>query len=255
MGGGIAGRVLSLTAALAAACSVLAPSDDELMGGGSGAPEAGTGSASGTGAEAGTGGSPAGGGTHAGGIGGALVGGAGGALGGAGSGGDSGAGGVPTGGTGGAPEGGAIPTVSCAGNGVCSPPGQYCCAAEWQKWQCVSASTACNGGTQIYCDGPEDCATGQVCCAAYAKISKTYQKLSCAPKDTCAPEQENRVVCGSSGKCPVGQSCTSSTLLPGYSVCSTPDAGAGGSGGAASGGTGGFGGFDASFGGMAGTSG
>ena len=147
--------------------------------------------------------------------------------------------------------------VSCTGNDDCSPPGQYCCAPQWQKWQCVSAGAACNGGTQIYCDGPEDCAASEICCADYSQLG-TYQKLSCASQEACAADQKHRVVCGSTGKCPVGQSCKSSTQLPGYYVCSTPDAGVGGSGGTASGGTGGlggFGGFDAALGGIAGTSG
>src|SRR5688572_30740086 len=62
-----------------------------------------------------------------------------------------------------APPGG--PTVEC-GTATCDVGTQHCCVeamAGTMTFTCVDIGTAC-AGSEIGCDGPEDCA-GEVCCA------------------------------------------------------------------------------------------
>lgn len=46
----------------------------------------------------------------------------------------------------------------------CDLSTQVCCVPQG----CQSATEACNGGVKLGCDGPEDCAGGQVCCGGRA---------------------------------------------------------------------------------------
>jgi hypothetical protein len=70
----------------------------------------------------------------------------------------------------------------------------------------------------LACDGPEDCAKNQVCCATLFVQGKNESYVSTACAATCTGKTE-RVVCGASGQCPSGQACSTSDLLPPYRDC------------------------------------
>ena len=77
---------------------------------------------------------------------------------------------------------------------------------------------SCVYGVPLACDGPEDCASGEVCCATVNQQGQTnvYQSVECA---TTCDGNDYRVVCGASGMCPGGETCMTSDMLPPYQDC------------------------------------
>jgi hypothetical protein len=226
-------------AALTLACGGSSKSD--LYGSGSKGGSYGTGGASsggssGSGGSAGKGGSPSGGdggapgggsggGTPTGGAGGTTSGGSGGTpTGGAGgttSGGSAGSGGSATGGTG----GGESSVVHCGGT-TCDLATDFCCqyvVSDGYDPTCRNDNQSCSGGTDVYCDGPEDC-PGGVCCGQLVWINSQqyYNDIKCVPAGSCDYNQDQRVFCGGDqSACPGGTYCKSSSVLPQYQFCST----------------------------------
>jgi len=167
------------------------------------------GSSSGTGgSSSGTGGSSSGTGGSSSGTGGSATGGAS-ATGGT-------AGSSATGGAGGS---GAVPgaTVVC-GTTTCNLSNQMCCDYHNTDPGCFEKGTYCFPGVDVTCDGPEDCVSGQVCCAKVLIHAQTAEYLSMTCQATCEAGDE-RVVCGSSGVCPSGQTCAESEIAPPYLEC------------------------------------
>jgi len=126
--------------------------------------------------------------------------------GGTGTGGQAGAGGAT----------GSAGVLDCAGTDCFVSQGQECCYALSAGWgQCKDQGTACYG-TRVRCDGPEDCDTGQVCCARLASNGQSYTQVQC--RSSCASSEFE--VCTSNPKvCPTSTSCLKSALLPAVSVC------------------------------------
>ena len=84
----------------------------------------------------------------------------------------------------------------------CSLDGNQCCtklnmAPTDDTCQADSAGSCASGFVPETCDGPEDCATGQVCC-----VSQTA--ISCVATSSCA---QNNVVCHDASDCAPGYSC------------------------------------------------
>lgn len=118
-------------------------------------------------------------------------------------------------------------SIRC-GQEVCS---KVCCAS-FDARRCAESPSDCetadNGeGTFWLCDGPEDCASGEVCCAT---PGDRLQVVTCAPRASCTGSYQPpryggsiplRIVCQSSSDCPSGTSCGSSDELvaAGLSVC------------------------------------
>ena len=94
-------------------------------------------------------------------------------------------------------------TIVC-GRGACTAVVEECCFATAGTSSCVAAGTC--KGTAVTCATPQNCSTGEVCCAN-ADLS-----VSCAP--TCA---KGTLMCGTNADCPTGNTCVPS--LNGYSVC------------------------------------
>lgn len=173
------------------------------------------------------------GGAVTGGTAGAPLGGAGGSLGGAGG----GTGGEPLGGAGGSlggaggntgGTGGVVVTssVSCDGQS-CTIPGQFCCQNydfsmnDW-KGSCLPSGGGCTLGSNLSCDGPEDCNSFDDCCGTIGNIGgyDYYSSFKCVPKGQCDYTNDQRIICGQTpGACPGGTYCGNSTLLPGYKAC------------------------------------
>lgn len=117
-------------------------------------------------------------------------------------------------GAGGSPPGA---TVVC-GAMSCALPGDYCCENYNEPAECLAAGATCVYGVPLHCDGPEDCDQGEVCCADVLKLGQmeSFTLVQCAT--TCSG-MDHRVVCGASGVCPQGDTCTTSDVLPPYLDC------------------------------------
>jgi hypothetical protein len=122
--------------------------------------------------------------------------------------------GAASGGTGGGQSG---PSVAC-GSTACPVATSYCCNHPNQPDECKANGSACTFGVEMACDGPEDCASGQVCCATLfiQGQNQSYTSTACAAACT---GKTARVVCGASGTCPTGTTCGTSDLLPPYKDC------------------------------------
>jgi hypothetical protein len=57
---------------------------------------------------------------------------------------------------------GGVPGVACGRDSLCDPQSQECCVATGGATTCTSRS-ACNGGTDIFCDDPRQCSGGGPC--------------------------------------------------------------------------------------------
>src|SRR5258706_15080779 len=86
----------------------------------------------------------------------------------------------------------------------CALPGDICCLAQFYLggW-CVSAGGSCSS-TKLSCDGPEDCAGGQTCCATIERTQYFDYLASAACGTNCS-----HILCGtdSSGG-PSGKTCS-----------------------------------------------
>jgi hypothetical protein len=105
-------------------------------------------------------------------------------------------------------------TVEC-GTASCDVGTQHCCVEAMggtMSFTCVDLGTAC-AGTDIGCDGPEDC-EGAVCCAQTMGMS--FQAV-CA--GACMGGGE--VVCHDMSTCEAGQLCCDDPA--GFSYCFTGD--------------------------------
>jgi len=123
---------------------------------------------------------------------------------------------TPTGGTGGG--GTATGFVTCEATNDCDVTINFCCvsASGSNPYSCKADGTQCNNGTDVHCDGPEDCPTGQVCCGHYGN----GYVLSCVPTNNCGPGGGNLLVCGSTPSvCPGTTSCKPGTILTKYNFC------------------------------------
>ena len=157
-----------------------------------------------------------------------------GATGGNATGGETGTGGnVNTGGTGGDGTGGegtggnpAAGAISCGGVNNCKRPHNFCCVflsgTALPSPTCQANGAPCFPGTDVLCDGPEDCINGTVCCGQLVnsqQFGQAYNDIQCKPANECEYSKDRRVICGDS-KCPGGLTCKPSSLLPNINYCS-----------------------------------
>ena len=173
----------------------------------------------------GTGGSGFGG---SGGVGGTGFGGSGGVggtgFGGSGGVGGSGFGGTGFGGSGGVGGGANDGKILCEGGQVCSLGNQFCCLGIGPiSTGCKGHGDLCTPGTEIYCDGPEDC-PGQVCCGFQVRLggSSVYSEIRCADSCQFASDPPQVTLCGNNpAACPLATpNCGPSMILPpGFMVC------------------------------------
>ncbi|MBX3127018.1 MAG: hypothetical protein KF718_09890 [Polyangiaceae bacterium] len=212
------GQSLWAAALFAVACG--GSDDGQLYGGaGGGAPaDSGTG---GVGAAAGSAGSSG----ASGGAAGQAGGGAGGASGASGAGGEAGHSGGSGGGSGGATG---VGTGPCGGELCGFSLGATCCASSSKGLYCANAGLGnpctCSGlgcdKLEITCDGPEDCPTGQRCCATKEWTGPKYDEVKC--RTACSvTARDVREVCHAGGQpCANGKACSAdANLPPNYATC------------------------------------
>ena len=92
----------------------------------------------------------------------------------------------------------------CCANGVCAT-----------KEECDNTPGA---GSTLFCDGPEDCAAGEACCAGQPAGSFPT-RAACTPAAECADLPMPLYFCHTDGECGFGKACAPWDLAPWVSVC------------------------------------
>lgn len=108
---------------------------------------------------------------------------------------------------------------------LCEVGSELCCVRSLATDTCVAAG-ACNCNVQgcdtleVNCDGPEDCAAGEVCCGTLGGGS-TYTSFACVT--TCDSMGSQRQACHVGiDECPGNNVCANSQLLTNVQVCIDP---------------------------------
>ncbi|MEQ9078692.1 MAG: hypothetical protein RLP09_32800 [Sandaracinaceae bacterium] len=104
----------------------------------------------------------------------------------------------------GGPGGGgdAGPSGIACGAEVCDPATQQCCRTRGGGGimeACIASDAMCDG-VPATCDGPEDCASGEVCCLSAGAGGGSAM---CTASDAC----DGRRACNVMADCPAGQMC------------------------------------------------
>ncbi len=129
------------------------------------------------------------------------------------------------GGTAGYGTAGSGAQVTC-GQSHCSAPAEFCCAAYQPAGagdcQPKSAYQQCTGSTGVamFCDGPEDCDPGRVCCGINGSGLPFIGAIQCA--DTCSVgDWTHTQFCqpGAPNDCPNAAVCKPCPLLSTYFCC------------------------------------
>lgn len=107
----------------------------------------------------------------------------------------------------------------------CELGSEKCCVRSLETDTCIPEGDACNCGLsgcsvlEVFCDGPEDCEGGQVCCGTLAGSS--YSSFTC--EDSCDYRGSQRIACHEEmDECPAGDVCANSQLLTNVQVCIDP---------------------------------
>lgn len=104
----------------------------------------------------------------------------------------------------------------------CDPESEKCCKRNLTTDICVPKSERCECELAdctvitVSCDGPEDCAQGQVCCAAGS--GRTLSEFACAASCSSGTRQ----ACHAKSDCASQYTCAISQQLPSISVCTDP---------------------------------
>jgi hypothetical protein len=100
----------------------------------------------------------------------------------------------------------------------CALATSYCCGNAGGT-ACKLKSTSCVDGAARRCDGPEDCAKGQVCCAQVQATSPGVLRTECLATASC---DKAAVICHTRDNCPTGYlCCPTKTSNVSYSICRT----------------------------------
>jgi hypothetical protein len=109
--------------------------------------------------------------------------------------------------------------VTCETENSCDLSSDYCCVSNG-NFQCQDENDSCTPGTDVFCDGPEDCDNGDVCCAQVNGSFTFVSALECRPENECQQFFNRFITCGSSPSvCPNGTNCGPGTLLQKYQFC------------------------------------
>jgi hypothetical protein len=128
-----------------------------------------------------------------------------------------------------APAGEVAPGASCGVGLVtqCAPDTEKCCVRSLEPDTCIPAGQDCTCSLQncatleVHCDGPEDCADGQVCCGTLSQNGAGYDDFVCAA--SCQSSGQQRIACHEQdSKCTGGDICANSQLLTNVQVCIDP---------------------------------
>ena len=128
-----------------------------------------------------------------------------------------------TGGTGatGGTTGNQPGVVTCESENSCDAIGHFCCVSgTTPSYGCISFGAPCIPGTDVHCDGPEDCSNGEVCCATYGTGNFIFD-FSCHPTGYCN-QFGRRVVCGTTPSACSGTTTCKASSLSKYNLCLPP---------------------------------
>jgi hypothetical protein len=106
---------------------------------------------------------------------------------------------------------------------MCDVASEKCCKRSLALDTCIPVAMACECEAddcetlEARCDGPEDCAQGQLCCAG-GTGRDAYTDFSCAASCSSASRQ----ACHADGDCPAQLTCAISQILVSVSVCTDP---------------------------------
>jgi hypothetical protein len=128
---------------------------------------------------------------------------------------------------------GVAPPSSAAGTScgvglpaLCALQTHKCCARSLRTDTCIEAAASCTcdlpdcSVMEAFCDGPEDCEQGQVCCGTLVGGSR-YERFACAA--SCDFGGTQRIACHEDqAECPAGTECANSQLLTNVQVCIDP---------------------------------
>jgi hypothetical protein len=101
-------------------------------------------------------------------------------------------------------DGGASGIRCSQGGPTCTPESQECCFASDKSLSCISASKGCTNGTDIDCDQPSQCPSGQTCCISLQDAGSDLLATGCM--DSC-PSTETTLCARSNGTCAGGLQC------------------------------------------------
>jgi hypothetical protein len=106
---------------------------------------------------------------------------------------------------------------------LCDVASEKCCKRSLSVDTCIPVAMACEcegddcETLEARCDGPEDCASGQLCCAG-GTGRNAYTGFTCAA--SCS--STSRQTCHADGDCPTQLTCAISQILASVSVCTDP---------------------------------
>ena len=122
-----------------------------------------------------------------------------------------------------------MPGTSCGVGlpSLCAQGSEKCCTRSLEADTCIATDAECTCALQgctvmeAFCDGPEDCADGEVCCGTLAQSGAGYDSFVCATQ--CMSTGNQRVAChADETECPAGDICANSQLLTNVQVCIDP---------------------------------
>lgn len=113
---------------------------------------------------------------------------------------------------------------------LCALDSEKCCVRSLMTDTCIGASETCECSVsgcetlEAHCDGPEDCAEGQVCCGTLGGGpfgGSSYTEFRCA--DSCDYQGSQRIACHQGEtECPGSNVCSNSQILTNLQVCIDP---------------------------------
>lgn len=117
--------------------------------------------------------------------------------------------------------------VECGDAACDAREGELCCHAEGRDPYCARRSgrprCECSGlfcdTFEVDCDGPEDCAAGQTCCAERGITDDEFRLVTCRERCDSGAITVRRVVCRDRAACADGAACESVDGPDGLRVC------------------------------------
>lgn len=92
--------------------------------------------------------------------------------------------------------------VQC-GNLSCNLEQTFCCVDDGYV-SCNTRNRSCGGGSARYCDGPEDCDSGDVCCGRTGDdVQQEGYRSVCSRSTQCLPGTGAFVLCQGNADCPM----------------------------------------------------
>jgi hypothetical protein len=119
--------------------------------------------------------------------------------------------------------------ADCNGTPCATASGSACCVivsnnngVKTVYGTCTAPGVTCSipFAVKAFCDGPEDCAHGSVCCGTLGSVPGLYTELACVPEASCTGTGK-QIMChpGRGASCASGVCNKTPTLPESYGVC------------------------------------